>query len=704
MTTPLSSSPSPSSEPTPIPSASISSSTANKVTKRGRMPKPKKETPPAKRRVRTGCLTCRRKHKKCDETRPKCEFCVSKNLECVWPEEVKKNVFVNNSFKDFCFQTKHTKARKTPSGPEGLTSLEYHLGGQRVKRRKTTFVPEMSGQFLSAFDGYTKKSDYIDNSFALNYPIVDRADSPLSGLFNTFQDLSSENPNATSGNTKGAHSMTNNSSVNSLSETKHTGSSTSSITSEVSVVKKEPDFEHRYSFSDLNNNSYIASNNSNQYYALPDTLKDFMSLVAATKDTTANNKLPNNENIFEFFADKSTMAVTRISDDEMMLLMDNYIDEVSFLLNKNPESEANAFVTEIPVMAEKFPALQYAMLALSSRHLEKVSSIYNGDNTLQFYNYSLQQLSLSLNSNKDVTPLVATCLLLCYFEIISTEASSWRDCLSKCGLMLSACGINAASENSLEQSLFWSFISLDIGSCSVGENSTIIPVKEWFTTDEIKEVSWVDGMKNITNEFHSMLFLSAKVTELIVASTASFDDDWKLLWECLSQWEINRSNSMRSCFSYKREDSFPESLFSNPNAISANQLFHMCCIIMLQNKPRMFKLSNQQQQQTPNIAEKSSLDSLESTTSFSSNLISKSQIWHAKQIIGINLCNMKNENRRNLGCQVLSLQCIWVAGKLISSDHEHATILKLLNDIESWCGLCMSWRGKQLVEFWNSEC
>ncbi|KAG0677610.1 hypothetical protein C6P40_003472 [Pichia californica] len=49
--------------------------------------KPKKETPPEKRRVRTGCLTCRSKHKKCDETKPVCKFCQSKNLQCIWPHE-----------------------------------------------------------------------------------------------------------------------------------------------------------------------------------------------------------------------------------------------------------------------------------------------------------------------------------------------------------------------------------------------------------------------------------------------------------------------------------------------------------------------------------------------------------------------------------------------------------------------------------------
>ncbi|KAF9883920.1 hypothetical protein FE257_002663 [Aspergillus nanangensis] len=36
-------------------------------------------------RVRTGCLTCRRRKKKCDESRPACAGCVRNKLSCSWP-------------------------------------------------------------------------------------------------------------------------------------------------------------------------------------------------------------------------------------------------------------------------------------------------------------------------------------------------------------------------------------------------------------------------------------------------------------------------------------------------------------------------------------------------------------------------------------------------------------------------------------------
>lgn len=36
------------------------------------------------KRSRTGCLTCRRRHYKCDEQHPRCARCISDRRECIW--------------------------------------------------------------------------------------------------------------------------------------------------------------------------------------------------------------------------------------------------------------------------------------------------------------------------------------------------------------------------------------------------------------------------------------------------------------------------------------------------------------------------------------------------------------------------------------------------------------------------------------------
>lgn len=44
---------------------------------------------PAKKRTKTGCLTCRRRKKKCDEevVDGKCQGCIRNFMDCCWPEE-----------------------------------------------------------------------------------------------------------------------------------------------------------------------------------------------------------------------------------------------------------------------------------------------------------------------------------------------------------------------------------------------------------------------------------------------------------------------------------------------------------------------------------------------------------------------------------------------------------------------------------------
>lgn len=59
---------------------------AGRVTKAG-----KQQTQPIKRRTKSGCLTCRKRKKKCDEDKVdgKCQGCTRNFLQCCWPGDKK---------------------------------------------------------------------------------------------------------------------------------------------------------------------------------------------------------------------------------------------------------------------------------------------------------------------------------------------------------------------------------------------------------------------------------------------------------------------------------------------------------------------------------------------------------------------------------------------------------------------------------------
>ncbi|CAI7590836.1 unnamed protein product [Penicillium glandicola] len=49
---------------------------------------PRKPTPAAKQRVRTGCMTCRKRRRKCDEQKPSCANCEVKGLACKYSSDL----------------------------------------------------------------------------------------------------------------------------------------------------------------------------------------------------------------------------------------------------------------------------------------------------------------------------------------------------------------------------------------------------------------------------------------------------------------------------------------------------------------------------------------------------------------------------------------------------------------------------------------
>lgn len=97
-----------------------------------RSPKPKTETVTTKRRTKSGCLTCRRRKKKCDEekTGGKCQACIRNFLDCCWS-------------KDDNEETKPKKASSVPETPE--------VAPVKMRCQTPTEKPQPNGNGASAY-------------------------------------------------------------------------------------------------------------------------------------------------------------------------------------------------------------------------------------------------------------------------------------------------------------------------------------------------------------------------------------------------------------------------------------------------------------------------------------------------------------------------------------------------------------------------
>lgn len=79
---------------------------------------------PAKKRTKTGCLTCRRRKKKCDEdvVDGKCQGCTRNFMDCCWPEEEKAECSTPQVEPTICAKPVSTPSKGASAYPSPIMS------------------------------------------------------------------------------------------------------------------------------------------------------------------------------------------------------------------------------------------------------------------------------------------------------------------------------------------------------------------------------------------------------------------------------------------------------------------------------------------------------------------------------------------------------------------------------------------------------
>ncbi|KAK9452533.1 fungal-specific transcription factor domain-containing protein [Dipodascopsis uninucleata] len=96
---------------------------------------------PKQQRVRTGCRTCRSRHRKCDEARPSCNNCKSRNLRCIWNATI---FFVENQ-SSWGVSSSH-RIRSIPSAPMESIQIVDETASLAEKNALSSSVGQNSQQ------------------------------------------------------------------------------------------------------------------------------------------------------------------------------------------------------------------------------------------------------------------------------------------------------------------------------------------------------------------------------------------------------------------------------------------------------------------------------------------------------------------------------------------------------------------------------
>ncbi|RYP88151.1 hypothetical protein DL769_000343 [Monosporascus sp. CRB-8-3] len=218
-------------------------------------------------------------------------------------------------------------------------------------------------------------------------------------------------------------------------------------------------------------------------------------------------------------------------------------------------------------------------------------------------------------------------------------------------------------------------ILMDVCGGLISSERTLIPIGSWSPKSSLEDS--VQLFRKIPGfDFYAnyAVFLCAEVLDLFVAtgSDAEFNRRWSELFTNIEDWYANRPTEMKSILSLNAPDGdyarpFPVLLFSNPAAISGNQLYHTAALLMLQRRPRGAVLQSKP----------------------------RSILWHARRICAISISNTHH------GCWTNCVQPLWIAGKLMSHPAEHRAILEIYEMIEKETGWGANWRAEDLKSHWG---
>jgi hypothetical protein len=206
----------------------------------------------------------------------------------------------------------------------------------------------------------------------------------------------------------------------------------------------------------------------------------------------------------------------------------------------------------------------------------------------------------------------------------------------------------------------------------------LIPALNWTPKSSIAEAAELFRRSQGIDMYACFaVFLCAQVLELFASddSDAEFTQRWNELFAQIQEWHNDRPWEMRSILSRpaptdsgsSTASPFPTLLFSNPPAVSGNQLYHTAALLMLQKMPRRPVLP-------PKV---------------------RPILWHARRICAISICNTHH------GCWTNSIQPLWIAGQVMSHHVEHTAILQVYERIEKETGWGATWRAEYLKAHWG---
>ncbi|KAH7082008.1 putative Zn(II)2Cys6 transcription factor [Paraphoma chrysanthemicola] len=342
-------------------------------------------------------------------------------------------------------------------------------------------------------------------------------------------------------------------------------------------------------------------------------------------------------------------------------------------------------------------AFAAAAMALASRQLDALRHRQR-QVTLGLYQHAIQLLIHHDPSQADAV-ILATCTLLCVYEMMASDVGEWRRHLKGCAGLLGTKKWNGSSKG-IVNACFWAFARIDVWAAFMIGEETLMPTDYWVddsTVHSVAATGTIDAYCNLA----TLIF--AKIANFIAESrkrsTRSVDQASTTngLWRELQDWRAYRPKQVLPLLRSEaaQNSPFQTILYTHSSSICGNTFYHSGSILLLQTgNVRQDRTCVDTDQYNP--------------------------VWHAKELGGISVSNPSHANWVN------QLQPLYLAGKVFcdgsakrhsvssrmgedeaSADDEYPAekiaLLKHLAKIERETGWNTSSRASDLRKLWGIE-
>lgn len=502
------------------------------------------------KRVRTGCLTCRERHLKCDEAMPHCNNCKKSNRTC------RRGVRLNFIDTWVDRPPRIVTAYGTPEWKVDFLdesreiASEYQGGIQRYKH-----LDQEIQQPTSA----------LDSAVAFEFP---QSDSQVSAMnqqpLPPMQSMMAENyadPNA------------------------------------------QPQ---------LNNNIFDTKPGPVQYQQhqtsqpAPHSASTAHSQYGDSNMHAARNSVASFGPIDTELLDPESAKKEYLDNQEETLFMQVFVEEVGLWMDSMDPSKH--FSRLLPFHSLSEPMLLNAFLACGARHLTLVNPAYTEEKALHYYDTATRYLLKNLqNPNRDTVVCATTAVILNVYEIMSERALQRMNHIAGARALIKECGWNARAQG-IGSACFWLNVGLEVLSCLHFNWQVAWDPDDWgVDMDFSREIA--NGREEIWT--HRMLYIIAKICNFRATmpryQEANERDEqvrkqqrhqeWTRLKSMCDAWNDGIPRTMQPmAYLYAHQTSsnsvFPEIWLIKRTTIVARLFFHTAMLLMAQIHPYWHTTNN----------------------------------------------------------------------------------------------------------------